>query len=169
MKTLLRIPILLLLSFVVLLSSVAQSGKKALPVFENGEAQIVPAFENRDDWIRHDLWVETEFDTDGDQKPDRVHVAVTRPKQTDTEGLKLPVVYETSPFMPEQPASLMECSGMLNMNWGKCPKNAFTRRSNVGENAPSFPIPRSKPGFPGDISWFTLLLRVPACPRVHPP
>jgi len=98
MKAYFRFSILLLLSIVILQSSVAQSSEKAVPVFENGEAQIVPAFENRDDWIRHDLWVETEFDTDGDQKPDRVHVAVTRPKQTDTEGLKLPVVYETSPY-----------------------------------------------------------------------
>jgi X-Pro dipeptidyl-peptidase len=98
MKAHLRIPSLLLLSFLFLLPSVAQSDNKAQPVFENGEAQIVPAFENRDDWIRHDLWVETEFDTDGDQKPDRMHVAVTRPKQTDTEGLKLPVIYETSPY-----------------------------------------------------------------------
>jgi len=98
MKALFRIPFLLLISIVILQSSLAQSDKKAQPVFENGEAQIVPAFENQDDWIRHDLWVETEFDTDGDQKPDRMHVAVTRPKQTDTEGLKLPVVYETSPY-----------------------------------------------------------------------
>jgi X-Pro dipeptidyl-peptidase len=98
MKTDPRISILLLLAFVFLLPSLAQNSNKAHPVFENGEAQIVPAFENKDDWIRHDLWVETEFDTDGDQKPDRMHVAVTRPKQTDTEGLKLPVVYETSPY-----------------------------------------------------------------------
>jgi len=69
MKALFRIPFLLLISIVILQSSLAQSDKKAQPVFENGEAQIVPAFENQDDWIRHDLWVETEFDTDGDQKP----------------------------------------------------------------------------------------------------
>ena len=87
MKTLFRIPILLLLSFVFFLPSVAQSNNKALPVFENGEAQIVPAFEEREDWIRHDLWVETEFDTDGDQKPDRMHVAVTRPKVAETTAL----------------------------------------------------------------------------------
>jgi X-Pro dipeptidyl-peptidase len=98
MKIHLHVPILLLLFSVNLRPSVAQSSKKAHPVFENGEAQIVPAFENQDDWIRHDLWVETEFDTDGDQKPDRMHVAVTRPGQTDSEGLKLPVVYETSPY-----------------------------------------------------------------------
>jgi X-Pro dipeptidyl-peptidase len=71
---------------------------KAVPVFEDGEAQVVDAFNNPDDWIRHDLWVETTFDTDGDNKPDRMHVSVTRPKQTDTEGLKLPVIYVTSPY-----------------------------------------------------------------------
>ena len=81
MKTLVRFSLLLFISFAILLPSVAQSSKKAVPVFENGEAQVVPAFENRDDWIRHDLWVETEFDTDGDQKPDRMHVAVTRPSR----------------------------------------------------------------------------------------
>ncbi|NBC09448.1 MAG: Xaa-Pro dipeptidyl-peptidase [Bacteroidetes bacterium] len=71
---------------------------QAQPVFENGEAQVVPEFKNPENWIRHDLWVETDFDTDGDGKPDRMHVAVTRPEQTETEGLKLPVVYMTSPY-----------------------------------------------------------------------
>ena len=42
-------------------------------------------------WIRQTLWVETEFDSDGDGKRDRMFVDVTRPKQTDTEGLKVPV------------------------------------------------------------------------------
>ena len=52
----------------------------------------------RKDWIEHDLFVETEFDTDGDGKPDRMHVSVSRQKQTETEGLKVPVVYVTSPY-----------------------------------------------------------------------
>jgi X-Pro dipeptidyl-peptidase len=69
-----------------------------VPVIVNGEAQKIPAFENQDDWLKHDLWVETEFDSDGDGKPDRMHVDVTRPKQTETEGLKLPVIYESSPY-----------------------------------------------------------------------
>jgi X-Pro dipeptidyl-peptidase len=84
--------------FTIHLFVAAQDAPKALPIFENGEAQIVPAFEDPAKWIRHDLWVETTFDTDGDGKPDRMHVAVTRPEQTDTEGLKLPVVYGTSPY-----------------------------------------------------------------------
>ncbi len=70
----------------------------AKPVFVDGQAQIVPAFEDQAEWVRHRLWVETEFDSDGDKKRDRVHVDVTRPKQTDTEGLQVPVVYESSPY-----------------------------------------------------------------------
>ena len=75
-----------------------QAQEKAAPVFKDGEAQIVEAFKDPKNWIRHDLWVETEFDTDGDGKLDRMHVSVTRPKQTETEGLKLPIVYESSPY-----------------------------------------------------------------------
>ena len=68
------------------------------PIFENGEAQILPELKDSSNWIRHDLWVETEFDTDGDGKMDRMHVDVTRPGQTETEGLKLPVIYASSPY-----------------------------------------------------------------------
>jgi X-Pro dipeptidyl-peptidase len=68
------------------------------PIFENGEAQIIPELKDSANWIRTDLWVETEFDTDGDGKKDRMHVDVTRPRQTEKEGLKLPVVYASSPY-----------------------------------------------------------------------
>ncbi|MDH5758409.1 MAG: Xaa-Pro dipeptidyl-peptidase [Gemmatimonadota bacterium] len=71
---------------------------QARPVFENGQAQPVPAFSDSTRWIHHELWVETEFDSDGDGKRDRVHVDVTRPAQTESEGLRVPVVYESSPY-----------------------------------------------------------------------
>ena len=58
-----------------------------VPVIVDGEAQIIPEFEDPEQWIRHDLWVETEFDTDGDGKLDRVHVGVTRPRQTEHQNL----------------------------------------------------------------------------------
>lgn len=95
--------IALLLSAMLLITAVSAfaqpaAAEKAVPVFEDGEAQVVPAFNTPDKWIRHDLWVETSFDTDGDGKPDRMHVSVTRPYQTETEGLKLPVVYVSSPY-----------------------------------------------------------------------
>ena len=86
----------LLLTFIV--STYGQMAKKAGPIIENGEAQVVEAFSDPSKWIRHDLWVETEFDSDGDGKLDRMHVDVTRPEQTETEGLQLPVIYESSPY-----------------------------------------------------------------------
>lgn len=70
----------------------------ARPVFVDGQAQIVPAFADSTSWIRETLWVETEFDSDGDGRRDRVHVSVVRPQQTETEGLKVPVIYESSPY-----------------------------------------------------------------------
>lgn len=77
----------------------AASGEElAAPVFLDGQAQVVPAFQDSTQWIRHELWVETEFDTDGDGALDRMHVAVVRPIQTETEGLEVPVVYESSPY-----------------------------------------------------------------------
>ena len=84
------------------LLSLALAGAAAIdaqnrPFFENGEAQIVPAFSSPENWIREDLWVETEFDTDGDGKLDRMHVDVTRPIATN-DGLQLPVIYESSPY-----------------------------------------------------------------------
>lgn len=81
-------------------NSSASENKSTLqvPVIEDGQAQIIPELNNPDEWIQEDLWVETEFDTDGNGRPDRMHVDVTRPRQTETEGLKLPVIYETSPY-----------------------------------------------------------------------
>ena len=69
-----------------------------VPLIVNGEAQKIKAFENPDNWIKQDLWVETEFDSDGDGRKDRMHVDVTRPSQTESEGIRLPVIYESSPY-----------------------------------------------------------------------
>jgi X-Pro dipeptidyl-peptidase len=82
--------------FAVIFTTNAQ--EKSTPIFKDGEAQIVEAFKDQSKWIRHDLWVETTFDTDGDGKLDRMHVSVTRPGQTETEGLKLPIIYVSSPY-----------------------------------------------------------------------
>ena len=76
----------------------AQVQAGARPVFVNGMAQVVPAFADSSQWIRQNLWVETDFDSDRDGRNDRVHVDVTRPRQTETEGLKVPIVYGSSPY-----------------------------------------------------------------------
>jgi X-Pro dipeptidyl-peptidase len=92
-----RVAVVLLAAVLTAAPAAAQAPAAARAVFENGMAQVVPAFSDSTQWIRERLWVETEFDTDGDGKRDRVHVDVTRPRQT-AEGLKVPVVYESSPY-----------------------------------------------------------------------
>ncbi len=74
------------------------AARGAAPVFANGMAQVVPAFQDSSSWIRYDLWVETDFDSDRDGRNDRVHVDVTRPGQTETDGLKVSVLYGSSPY-----------------------------------------------------------------------
>ena len=76
----------------------ASPAGSAEPVFVDGQAQVVEAFADPETWVRHDLWVETEFDSDGDGRRDRVHVGVTRPLQTEEGDLRVPVVYESSPY-----------------------------------------------------------------------
>lgn len=68
------------------------------PAFRNGQAQIVRAFNDSKTWIYEELWVEADFDSDRDGKPDRMLVYVTRPPQTESGNLKLPVVYSSSPY-----------------------------------------------------------------------
>ena len=57
MKKLIQLTIFLTIFFV-------KSQEKIVPFFKNGEAQIVDAFNTPNTWIRHDLWVVTDFDTD---------------------------------------------------------------------------------------------------------
>ena len=79
-------------------SASASPAKAVAPVFINGMAQVVPDWRDSTLWIRHDLWVETDFDSDRDGRKDRVHVDVTRPAQTEGGGLKVPVLYGSSPY-----------------------------------------------------------------------
>jgi len=106
----------------------SDTDKLIVPIVVEGQTQVVPEFEDRDLWIRHDLWVETEFDSDGDGNPDRMHVDVTRPRQTE-DGLKLPVIYECSPYFGGVGSADMEYLWDVRHELGvtpperkKCPK-----------------------------------------------
>ncbi|HEX8453464.1 MAG TPA: Xaa-Pro dipeptidyl-peptidase [Longimicrobium sp.] len=92
------IALALTLACTATLAAQAPGTARTGPVFVNGMAQIVPAFADSSQWIRQNLWVETDFDSDRDGRNDRLHVDVTRPRQTETEGLKVPVVYGSSPY-----------------------------------------------------------------------
>ena len=94
----LRVSVISLILAVLCCDAAAQGDELVVPVIVDGMTQPIDAFEDSDQWIRHDLWVETEFDSDGDGQADRMHVDVTRPMQTDGGDLKLPVIYVSSPY-----------------------------------------------------------------------
>ncbi|MDG4831310.1 Xaa-Pro dipeptidyl-peptidase [Solwaraspora sp. WMMD1047] len=48
--------------------------------------------------IEERVWVQTGLDTDHDGVPDRVAIDISRPGATATDGLKVPVIFEHSPY-----------------------------------------------------------------------
>ena len=105
------------------------------PHIVNGQAQVVSGFANPDSWIREDLWVETEFDSDGDGLLDRMYVAVTRPVQTNF-GLKLPVIYESSPYYAGTAGNDRDLFWNVKHELGEVPETAKTYRSGAKRGTP---------------------------------
>ena len=110
-------------------STNAKPAAGSKPVFVDGLAQVVEAFKS--DWVQHDLFVETEFDSDQDGKVDRVHVSVTRPNPTQTEGLKVPVIYQSSPYY----------AGMGSTS----PEHMWSPRQNLNSPPPKHATPPAIP------------------------
>ena len=48
--------------------------------------------------IEEIVFVETPLDTDGDGRRDRVRIRISRPLETRTQGIDVPVVFEHSPY-----------------------------------------------------------------------
>ncbi|WP_205649415.1 Xaa-Pro dipeptidyl-peptidase [Agromyces sp. LHK192] len=90
----------------VLLSGLALAGSPAIaapvpgpaePTFQDGLSQAVFT-RTTSQWIRQELWVESEVDSDLDGRNDLVHIDVTRVPETDGDDLKVPVIMEMSPY-----------------------------------------------------------------------
>jgi len=67
-----------------------------VPTFKNGLAQPVYTTDSTQ-WITGEAWVQAEFDSDGDGKPDLIHVDYAMPPQA-ASGQKFPVIMEDSPY-----------------------------------------------------------------------
>ena len=65
---------------------------------ENGVTAKQFAFANA---IEEVVFVETTLDTDGDGARDRIRIRISRPGETRTEGIDVPVIFEHSPYRGE--------------------------------------------------------------------
>ena len=68
-----------------------------VPTFAHGLAQAVFST-NPADWYSGEAWVQAPFDSDGDHRQDRIHVDFTAPGEVVSDGLKVPVIFEDSPY-----------------------------------------------------------------------
>jgi predicted acyl esterase len=73
------------------------SAAGAVPTFVNGLSQAVFST-NPADWYSGEVWVQAPFDSDNDGRLDRIHADFTAPGEVLTDGLKVPVVFEDSPY-----------------------------------------------------------------------
>ena len=69
----------------------------AVPTFAHGLAQAVFST-NPAEWYSGEAWVQAPFDSDGDHRQDRIHVDFTAPGEVVSDGLKVPVIFEDSPY-----------------------------------------------------------------------
>jgi predicted acyl esterase len=75
----------------------APAPQPAVPTFVNGLAQAVFST-NPADWYSGEVWVQAPFDSDNDGRLDRIHADFTAPGEVVTDGLKVPVIFEDSPY-----------------------------------------------------------------------
>ncbi len=84
---------------------------QVVPTFVDGLAQ--PVFSSSSsNWVRGEVWVQTDFDSDGDGNLDRIHADYAIPGEAVAEGLKVPIIFEDSPYF----AGLASASQYHN--WG---------------------------------------------------
>jgi X-Pro dipeptidyl-peptidase len=83
----------------LLLSAAPAAGQERTPPtwlnLQGGVTQPVFEFTNA---IEETVFVESEVDSDGDGKRDRVRIRISRPGEADSQGYKVPVVFEHSPY-----------------------------------------------------------------------
>jgi X-Pro dipeptidyl-peptidase len=78
-------------------SALATTGRIG-PVIRDGMLMPVSEFADSTQWIRQRVWVETDYDMDGDGVKDRLHVDITRPAAAERAGVRLPVIMQSSPY-----------------------------------------------------------------------
>ncbi len=106
-----------LLAFLLLGMQFLQVNGQSPHIIKGGLAQDISQFSNSKDWIKEEVWVEAPFDSDLDGKVDRLHVFITRPFQTDSKILKLPVIYQSSPYYGLPIANLLRQKSTKKFMW----------------------------------------------------
>ena len=110
---------------------------------ENGVTQ--PQFDLADA-VEETLFVETTVDSDLDGKRDRVRLQLSRPGETETAGIKVPVIFEHSPYR-------YNIGGGTNHNvdFDVMPQEGHPPTSQRRSLAAGRPVSKATPDLPGSL------------------
>ncbi|MDG4797170.1 Xaa-Pro dipeptidyl-peptidase [Micromonospora sp. WMMD1082] len=99
------------------------------------------------DAIEERVYVQTTVDTDRDGRLDRVAIDISRPRETATEGFKVPVIFEHSPYRKDVWYDVPYPSVLVD----ELPQNGIARRS--GQRASDVAAQRAvaKANLPGSL------------------
>ena len=112
---------------------------------ENGVTQ--PQFALTDA-IEETLFVETTVDSDLDGKRDRVRLKLSRPGETETAGIKVPVVFEHSPYRYNTGGGVNH-----NVDFDVMPQEGLTPNQ-LRALAKGQPVSKANPDLPGSLDNF---------------
>jgi X-Pro dipeptidyl-peptidase len=130
----------------VLAVPAAPAGAEPAPapgiVVSGGITQPVFSFA---DAIEERVWVETPLDTDHNGVPDRVVADISRPRETATEGFKVPVIFEHSPYRKNTWNDVPYPSVLVD----DLPQNSITKQQRA--LAGPVAIQRAKANLPGSL------------------
>jgi X-Pro dipeptidyl-peptidase len=98
------------------------------------------------DAVEETLFVETEVDSDLDGKRDRVRLKLSRPGETETDGIKVPVIFEHSPYRYNQGDAANH-----NVDFSVLPQETLQPRSAADAMAATTRGPRPTPDLPGSL------------------
>jgi X-Pro dipeptidyl-peptidase len=120
---------------------------------QDGVTQPVFSFENA---IEEVVFVESEVDSDGDGTRDRIRIQISRPAETETQGIKVPVVFEHSPYrggtggLPNHP---VDVDRLPQESGGRGDRATAARRSARSARARALARARARmiPDLPGSL------------------
>jgi X-Pro dipeptidyl-peptidase len=112
-------------------------------VVEDGLTQ--PQFDLADA-VTETLWVQTSVDSDLDGRNDRVRVQISRPAETATEGIQVPVIFEHSPYR-----SNIGGGANHGVDFTRMPQEGIQPRRRQLQSAQSSATPDSKADLPGGL------------------
>ncbi|WP_233513711.1 Xaa-Pro dipeptidyl-peptidase [Micromonospora craterilacus] len=150
-----RTPLLALLSVGMagaLVLSAAPAPAEAQPAVTTSPGIVVvdgmtqPVF-SLADAIEERVYVETSVDTDHDGRPDRVAIDISRPRETATQGFKVPVIFEHSPYRKGTWNDVPYPSVLVD----ELPQNGVTRRSGLRGSDLAIQSARAKANLPGQL------------------